>query len=62
MWMKIVTKKSTTVFIDFDIEQKFPVNDDSLLFDSDHLNKVGAEKFSTMLAADLKKIVKKCFL
>lgn len=58
MWMKKLTQKSTTAFIDFDTEQKFPVNNDSLFFDSDHLNKTGAEKFSKLLAADLKKIVK----
>ena len=58
MWMKIFTQKSTTAFIDFDTEQKFPVNNDSLFFDSDHLNKAGAEKFSKLLAVDLKKIVK----
>ncbi len=39
--------------LDFDREDAFPLGDDSLFFDTDHLNEAGARRFSEILAGKL---------
>jgi hypothetical protein len=53
-WMNQFVKKNNSQYWDFDNLSNFPSTNDSLFFDSDHLNKEGAELFSVKLAEKIK--------
>jgi len=58
-WMNKFARQQQIEFWDFNQGEKFPIQTDSLFFDSDHLNKTGAECFSDSLA---KKLLKSALL
>lgn len=49
-WMKQFAADNKVKYLNFDAPEVFPVSNDSLFFDTDHLNARGAELFSTQLA------------
>jgi len=49
-WMNQFAADNKITYINFDKQDAFPVNNDSLFFDTDHLNIRGAEQFSLQLA------------
>ena len=55
-WMNQYSKQNDCFFWNFNSESSFPVQQDSLFFDSDHLNRSGAELFSSQLCNSLRKI------
>ena len=55
IWMKHFSKENNCLYWNYDTLESFPVMNDSLFFDSDHLNANGAELLSSKLAEDLKK-------
>jgi hypothetical protein len=54
LWMNQFVSKHNLTYWDFNNSQSFPTTTDSLFFDSDHLNKTGAELFTLKLADKLK--------
>jgi len=54
--MRSFAKQKDCVYWDFDKASVFPVDNDTLFFDSDHLNVRGAELFSSMLADSLESV------
>jgi len=52
-WMAKFAADNQVAYINFDKEDVFPVNNDALFFDTDHLNAQGAELFSKQLSATL---------
>jgi hypothetical protein len=53
-WIRNFTSENDLIYLDFDNQNAFPVDNDSLFFDTDHLNIKGALLFSDMLAKQLK--------
>jgi hypothetical protein len=55
-FMNKLVQKNNLNYINYNKTENFPINNDSLFFDSDHLNLKGAEIFSGILIYDLKKV------
>ena len=53
-WMNQFASDHKVTYINFDRQDIFPVNNDTLFFDTDHLNIHGAEQFSLQLAKTIK--------
>jgi hypothetical protein len=52
-YMNILSVNSSVRYINYNTIEKFPVNNDSLFFDSDHLNVSGAKLFTNSLVKDI---------
>lgn len=57
VYFQKITKESGISYLDYNNMHAYPVNTDSLFFDSDHLNFRGAELFSHRLAKDIALLV-----
>jgi hypothetical protein len=53
-WIDNFVKQNKVPFLDYNKEEKFPVAQDSLFFDTDHLNAEGAKLFSQLFSVDFK--------
>jgi hypothetical protein len=52
-WITGYVSKTKLKYLDYNNSQKFPVNEDKLFLDSDHLNAEGAELFTLLLSENL---------
>ena len=58
IWMNQFVEKNNLQYLNFNTLANYPTTNDSLFFDSDHLNKEGAELLSIKLAEKIKLLTK----
>jgi hypothetical protein len=56
-FMEKLNQKNNINYINYNSKNAFPINNDSIFFDSDHLNVKGAELFNELLIKDLSRFI-----